>query len=87
MANFPVRVPDQLLDYLPAFRKKAKLSQAYVAQRMGITQQTLSALERSADTVTFRRLFQYLHIVNAELVFREIDAQDEAPRDPSKPYW
>ncbi len=87
MTDFPVRIADQLPQYLSAFRKNAKLSQASVAQQMGITQQTLSALERNAEKVTFKRLLAYLNIVGAELVLREIGPQDELTSDPTKPRW
>lgn len=44
MDQFTVRTPDQLPALLRAFRKQAGLTQAEVALRLGVTQQTYSAL-------------------------------------------
>jgi HTH-type transcriptional regulator/antitoxin HipB len=51
MSRFTVRTADQLPTLLQAFRKEAGLTQSEVALRLGVTQQTYSALERNADTV------------------------------------
>ena len=61
MHEFPVRSPDQLPALLQSFRKAAGLTQAETALRLGVTQQTYSALERnaskvSADDATFGQL-------------------------------
>ena len=55
MDEFVVRTSDQLSPLLRAFRKEAKLTQVDVAQRMGVTQQTVSALERNAEAVSAQR--------------------------------
>lgn len=48
MTDFTIRTADQLPLMLQAFRKQANLTQTDVAMRLGVTQQTLSALERNA---------------------------------------
>ena len=48
MDEFTVRTTEQLPLLLKAFRKNAKLTQAEVALRLGVTQQTVSAMERNA---------------------------------------
>ena len=45
--TFTVRTTEQLPQLLKAFRKNAGLTQADVALRLGVTQQTVSALELS----------------------------------------
>lgn len=70
MEDFSVRTPDQLPGLLQSFRKASGLTQADVAARLGITQQTLSALERNATTVSAARLMKLLSILGVELVLR-----------------
>jgi len=71
MSDYPVRAPHQLPALLQAFRKEAGLSQAEVALRLGVTQQTISALERNAETVSAERMMRLLSILGVELVLRK----------------
>lgn len=68
MSRFTVRTADQLPTLLQAFRKEADLTQSEVALRLGVTQQTYSALERNADTVGAARLLKLLNILGVELI-------------------
>ena len=68
MSRFTVRTADQLPTLLQAFRKEAGLTQSEVALRLGVTQQTYSALERNADTVGAARLLKLLNILGVELI-------------------
>ena len=70
MDEFVVRTSDQLSPLLRAFRKEAKLTQVDVAQRMGVTQQTVSALERNAEAVSAARLMKLLNILGVEWVLQ-----------------
>lgn len=70
-AEFPVRTTEQLPGLLQAFRKEVGLSQAEVALRMGISQQTFSALERNADRVSAGRLLKLLGVLGVDLVLRK----------------
>ncbi|ANH67248.1 helix-turn-helix transcriptional regulator [Mitsuaria sp. 7] len=67
MPRFTIRTADQLPTLLQAYRKEAGLTQAEVALRLGVTQQTYSALERNADTVGAARLLKLLNILGVEL--------------------
>ncbi|CAN7614689.1 transcriptional regulator, y4mF family [compost metagenome] len=77
MPDYTLRTPEQLPTLLQAFRKDAGLTQAQVASRLGVTQQTLSALERNAEAVSTGRLMRLLAILGVELVLRK-DGQDPA---------
>jgi len=50
--DYPIRTPDQLTTLLQAFRKEAGMTQTEAARRLGVKQQTISALERNAETVS-----------------------------------
>jgi len=86
MADFPIRTAEQLPVVLQAFRKQAGLTQAAVAMRLGITQQTLSALERNAEKVSADRLLALLSILGVELVLRQ-GSGSPAPKPPTGPSW
>jgi HTH-type transcriptional regulator/antitoxin HipB len=73
MNDFPVRTAAQLPGLLQSFRKSRGLTQVDVAARLGVTQQTLSALERRADNIGAARLMKLLAILGVELVLREPD--------------
>jgi len=71
MSDFTVRTAEQLPTLLKGFRKQAGLTQAAAALRLGITQQTLSAMERNAGKVGVDRLLHLLSILGVELVLRQ----------------
>lgn len=71
MDDFPVRTPDQLPGLLQSFRKASGLTQVELAARLGVTQQTLSALERNASRVSAARLLKVLGALGVELVLRQ----------------
>lgn len=86
MPDFTIRTADQLPVVLRAFRKQANLTQSDVAMRLGVTQQTLSALERNAEKVSADRLLVLLGILGVELVLRQGGALP-APKPPAGPNW
>jgi HTH-type transcriptional regulator/antitoxin HipB len=70
VSQYTVRTAEQLPALLKAFRKQAGLTQGQLATRLGITQQTLSALERNANKVSADRLLQLLAILGVEMVLQ-----------------
>jgi HTH-type transcriptional regulator / antitoxin HipB len=88
MAAYTVRAADQLPALLQAFRKEAGMTQREAALRLGVTQQTYSALERNAETVGAARLLTLLGILGVELVLSKPSASQPAgDTDPHKPSW
>lgn len=90
MDEFPVRTADQLPTLLQAFRKDAGLTQGEVAQRLGVTQQTYSALERNAGKMSAGRLLKLLGILGVALTLRkaaESGGKPANPDDPASPSW
>ena len=78
MREYPVRTPEQLGTLLQAFRKQAGLTQAETAARLGVRQQTLSALERNAASASARRLLELLAVLGVEVVLRRPDGGEAA---------
>lgn len=88
MNEFTPRTAEQLPALLQAFRKEAGLTQKEVALRLGVTQQTYSALERNAETVAAARLMKLLGILGVELVLRKADtASAVASNNTSSTTW
>lgn len=86
MAEFTVRTAEQLPALLQGFRKQAGLTQAAAAMRLGVTQQTLSALERNAAKVSADRLLELLSILGVELVLRQ-GGESPTPKPSGGPSW
>ncbi|HWK63256.1 MAG TPA: helix-turn-helix transcriptional regulator [Eoetvoesiella sp.] len=86
MADFTVHTAQQLPALLQGFRKQAGLTQAAIAMRLGVTQQTFSALERNAEKISADRLLQVLNIYGVELVLRQAGAPPSR-QSPSGPVW
>ncbi len=75
---------------LQAFRKNAGLTQSEAALRLGVTQQTYSALERNAEKVSAGRLLKLLGILGVELVLSKPDADPKpvpASGSSDSPVW
>ncbi|WP_457335487.1 helix-turn-helix domain-containing protein [Rhizobacter sp. P5_C2] len=88
MPDFTVRTADQLPTLLQAFRKEAGLTQSEAALRLGVTQQTYSALERNAEKVGSARLLKLLGILGVELVLSKPSSPTlPAAADPHTPAW
>lgn len=90
MPDFVVRTSQQLPGLLQAFRKQTGMTQAEAAVRLGVTQQTMSALERNAEKVSAARLMKLLSILGVELVLRkdgEPAPKKSASAGDSNPTW
>ena len=59
----------QLQPILAGFRKTAGLTQADMAKRLGVTQQTYSAAERNAANMSVGNLMKALQALDVELVW------------------
>ncbi len=55
---YTIRTARQLGPLMRAFRKQAGLSQAQLAERLGISRQAITALEREPESATFERLMR-----------------------------
>ena len=86
MADFTVRTADQMPVLLRAFRKQSGMTQSDVALRLGVTQQSLSSVERNAAKVSADRLLEILSILGVELVLRDAD-KSLTHKASAGPHW
>lgn len=89
MSHYAVQTAEQLPALLKAFRKESGLTQAQVAASLGVTQQTLSALERNAQKVSADRLLQLLGILGVGMTLqrRETTAPASSGADAGAGGW
>ncbi len=71
MPSYVVRTPGQLIPIFSAFRKRNGLSQAQLARLIGVSQQTVSQLERNPDKATLERLLRAFAAMDVEIVVRK----------------
>lgn len=69
--EYPIREPEMMVTVLRALRHDKAYTQQFVAERLGISQKTLSALERNADKATFKNLHRLLELLDAEVIIRK----------------
>ncbi|WP_448134960.1 helix-turn-helix domain-containing protein [Stenotrophomonas rhizophila] len=62
-----VRTPHQLGALMRAFRKQAGYSQAALAERLGVSRQAITALEREPEAATFERLMKVWAVLGLEV--------------------
>ena len=68
--DYIIRTPEQLSPIFSGFRKRGELSQAKLARQLGVSQQTISQLERNPGKATLERLLKALAAMDVELVLR-----------------
>jgi HTH-type transcriptional regulator / antitoxin HipB len=65
--KYSVKTLSQLRPILQGFRKSAGLTQAMMAEQLGVTQQTYAQLEANPAAASMERLFKVLRVLNVEL--------------------
>ncbi len=78
-----IRAAHQLAPLMRAFRKQANISQAELAERLGISRQAITALERDPASATFERLMRVWAVLGLEVSLQP--AIHDAP--PSSLEW
>ena len=89
MSSFVIRTPGQLIPIFSAFRKRNGLSQAELARLIGVSQQTVSQLERNPDKATLERLLRAFAAMDVEIVVQSkgASATPEAAVPAKKAAW
>ena len=72
--QFPLRTIDQLKPLVQGFRKQAGLTQAVIAEKLGITQQSYAQMESNLGSTSVERLYTLLRLLNVELSFVPSDS-------------
>ena len=70
--DFPVKTPLQLRPLLVGFRKAAGLTQAQVASRLGMAQQTYAQIEAKPEATSLHRLYHVLKIFDVDIVLTQV---------------
>lgn len=82
---FPIQTLSQLRPILVGFRKSAGLTQAQLAARLGVTQQSYAQLEANPSSVSIERLFKVLNVLCVRLTLVPGTPDDTAAPDDTKP--
>jgi HTH-type transcriptional regulator/antitoxin HipB len=67
MMTYPIKTLNQLPLVLKAFRKEQGLTQAAMAEKLGITQQSYAYFEAKPATATLERVFTVLRLLNVDI--------------------
>lgn len=65
-----LQLPDQLALHLKSLRKAAGVSQAELAQRLGVSQSRVAAIERDPAAISVRQLMEILQLLDVDLLMR-----------------
>jgi HTH-type transcriptional regulator / antitoxin HipB len=82
--DYPIKTLSQLKPILQAFRRSRGLTQAAVAERLGVTQQSYAQLEANPAAASVDRLFRALSLLHVELKLGDADQpypQGDAQKD------
>ena len=80
-----LQLPDQLALHLKSLRKAAGVSQAQLAQRLGVTQSRVAAIERDPAAISVRQLMEILQLLDADLLMRPRADAVASPASASAP--
>jgi len=82
--DYPIKTLTQLKPILVGFRKQAGLTQAALASRLGITQQSYAKIEANPASTSVERLFTILRLLGGEIVLAT-DATTAVDASAAKP--
>jgi len=69
--DYPVQLSSQLQQLLKSLRKLRQMTQADLAQRLGVVQSRVADIERNPGAVSAEQLMQVLAMLDAQLVIRD----------------
>ena len=82
---FPVQTLSQLRPILVGFRKSAGFTQAQLAARLGVTQQSYAQLEANPSAVSIERFFKVLNVLGVHLTLDPGTPDDAVAPDVAVP--
>ncbi|MCO4862227.1 helix-turn-helix domain-containing protein [Cupriavidus sp. WGlv3] len=80
--HYAIKTVHQLRPILQGFRKSRGMTQAVMAEHLGVTQQTYAELEANPAAVSVERLLRVLRVLGVELVLSQADAGATAQPAP-----
>jgi len=69
--DYPVQLTSQLKQLLKSLRKSRQMTQAELAQRLGVVQSRVADIERDPGAVSVDQLLQVLAMLGAQVVVRQ----------------
>jgi HTH-type transcriptional regulator/antitoxin HipB len=81
--DFRVALPAQLRQLMRSLRKRRGLTQSDLAQRLGVGQSRVAAIERDPGAVSVEKLLEVLTLLDAQFLVRTGDGPSSGP-PPSK---
>jgi len=69
--NYPIKTLSQLPLLLKGFRKERGVTQAIMAEKLGISQQSYAYFEANPATATLDRLFMVLRLLGVEITLEQ----------------
>lgn len=81
--DYPIALPDQLPAQLRSLRKARGLSQAELAQKLGVSQSRVAAIEHNPAAVSVGQLLRILGELEVELVLRDTAPAHAAQSTPA----
>ncbi len=84
---YPIKTLQQLPLFLKGFRKEKGLTQAAMAERLGISQQAYARFEANPETANLERLFLVLRTLNVEISLAYSDAKQSVVASHSREPW
>lgn len=80
---YPIKTLSQLPLILKGFRKEKGLTQAAMAEKLGITQQSYAYFEANPATATLERLYMVLRLLDAEISLNHSSPATSTASEPS----
>ncbi len=75
---YPIKTLSQLRPILQGFRKATGLTQAAVAERLGVSQQSYAKIEANPGSASLERLYAVFSILNVEIT---LSSRESAPAE------
>ena len=83
--HYAIKTVHQLRPILQGFRKSHGMTQAAMAEHLGVTQQTYAELEANPAAVSVERLLRVLRVLGVELVLSQAETGATAQPAPARP--
>jgi len=80
---YPIKIIGQLPLVLKGFRKEKGLTQAGMAEKLGITQQSYAYFEANPATATLERVFMVLRMLDVEISLNQTSPATRKGATPS----